>query len=76
MEAVYGLLRLDKPVIPVSPTWFDIRHLAASAKAILEVDTFHLMDLLKVFLPAVVHPHELVEVVNRIPMPTDVRPGT
>ncbi len=76
MEAVYGLLRLDKPVIPVSPTRFDIRHLAASAKAILEVETFHLMDLLKLLLPAVVHPHEVVDFVNRIPKPTDVRPGT
>jgi myosin-crossreactive antigen len=76
MEAVYGLLHLDKPVIPVSPTRFDIRHIAANAKAALEVESFHLMDLLKLLLPAVVHPHEVVEIVNRIPKPTDVRPGT
>jgi oleate hydratase len=76
MEAVYGLLRLDKPVIPVSPTRFDIRHIAAGAKATLDVETFHLVDLLKLLLPAVVHPHEVVELVNRIPKPTDVRPGT
>jgi len=76
MEAVYGLLRLDKPVIPVSPTRFDIRHIAANAKATLEVESFHLTDLLKLLLPAVVHPHKVVELVNQIPKPTDVRPGT
>jgi len=76
MEAVYGLLRLDRPIIPVSSTRFDVRHIAAGARAILDVETFHLVDLLKLLLPAAVHPHEVVELVNRIPKPTDVRPGT
>jgi hypothetical protein len=35
-----------------------------------------LKDLLKLLLPAVVHPRETVGLVNRIPKPTDVRPGT
>ena len=82
MEAVYGLLKLDKPIIPVSPTRYDIRHLAASIRAVLDIDTFHLKDLLELLVPAALHPHELVELielvelVNRIPEPVDVRPGT
>jgi oleate hydratase len=76
MEAVYGLLQLDKPVIPVSPTRWDIRHFAAMVRSTTEVDSFQLKDLLMLLLPAVVHPHETVELVNRIPEPTDVRPGT
>ena len=76
MEAVYGLLKLDKPIIPVSPTRFDLRHIAANAKATLNVDDFHLTDLLKLLLPVVVHPHEMVKLTNSIPKPTDVRPGT
>jgi len=76
MEAVYGLLRLDKPVIPVSPTRFDIRHIAALAKSTLEVEAFHFSDLAKMLLPAAVHPNEIVGLINGIPKPTDVRPGT
>jgi myosin-crossreactive antigen len=85
MEAVYGLLQLDKPVIPVSPTKFDIRHIAGLFRSNLEVEGLHLKDLLnplllkdllKLLLPAVVHPRETVGLVNRIPKPTDVRPGT
>jgi oleate hydratase len=82
MQAVYGLLKLDKPIIPVSPTRYDIRHLAASIRAVLDIDTFHLKDLLQLLAPAALHPHELfelaklVELVNRIPEPVDVRPGT
>lgn len=82
MEAVYGLLKLDKPVIPVSATRYDIRHLAASIRAVLDIDTFHVKDLLQLLVPAALHPHELfelvklVELVNRIPEPVDVRPGT
>jgi oleate hydratase len=82
MEAVYGLLELDKPVIPVSATRYDIRHLAASVRAVLDVDTFHLRDLLRLLVPAGLHPQELVELVklvdlvNQIPEPVDVRPGT
>jgi len=86
MEAVYGLLQLDKPVIPVSPTKFDIRHIAGLFRSNLEVEGLHLKDLLnplllkdlllKLLLPAVVHPREMVGLVKRIPKPTDVRPGT
>ncbi len=86
MEAVYGLLQLDKPVVPVSPTKFDIRHIAGLFRSNLEVEGLHLKDLLnplllkdlllKLLLPAVVHPREMVELVKRIPVPTDVRPGT
>lgn len=85
MEAVYGLLQLDKPVIPVSPTKFDIRHIAGLFRSNLEVEGLHLKDLLnplllkdllKLLLPAVVHPREMVGLVSRIPKPTDVRPGT
>lgn len=90
MEAVYGLLKLDKPIIPVSPTRYDIRHLAASVRALLDLDTLHPQDLLlRLVLPAALHPqdlllrpHELgelvdlVELANRIPEPVDVRPGT
>jgi oleate hydratase len=82
MEAVYGLLELDNPIIPVSPTRYDIRHLAASIRAVLDIDTFHLKDLLRLLVPAALHPQELfelaklVELVNRIPEPDDVRPGT
>jgi oleate hydratase len=82
MEAVYGLLQLDKPVIPVSPTRYDIRHLAASIRAVLDIETFHLKDLVQLLAPAALHPPELVELVklvelvNRIPEPVDVRPGT
>jgi hypothetical protein len=90
MEAVYGLLKLDKPIIPVSPTRYDIRHLAASVRALLDLDTLHPQDLLlRLVLPAALHPqdlllrpHELAELVdlvelaNRIPEPVDVRPGT
>jgi oleate hydratase len=80
MEAVYGLLKLDKPIIPVSPTRYDVRHLAASARALLDLDTLHLTDLLlRLLVPAALHPNqlvELVELVNRIPEPVDVRPGT
>ena len=85
MEAVYGLLQLDKPVIPLSPTKFDIRHIAGLLRSNLEVEGLHLKDLLnpfllkdllKLLLPAVVHPRDMVGLVNRIPKPTDVRPGT
>jgi oleate hydratase len=83
MEAVYGLLKLDKPIIPLSPTRYDVRHLAASLKALLDIDTLHLKNLLlRLLVPAAGHPHELVELVglvelaNRIPEPVDVRPGT
>jgi oleate hydratase len=82
MEAVYGLLQLDKPIIPVSPTRYDIRHLAASIRAVLDTETFHVKDLLQLLAPAALHPHELfelvklVELVNQIPEPGDVRPGT
>jgi hypothetical protein len=85
MEAVYGLLQLDKPVIPVSPTKFDIRHIAGLFRSNLEVEGLHLKDLLnplllkdllKLLLPAVVHPREIVGLAKRIPKPTDVRPGT
>jgi oleate hydratase len=82
MEAVYGLLKLDKPVIPVSATRYDIRHLAASIKAVLDVDTFGVKDLLLRLIPAALNPRQLVElvelldIVNQIPEPVDVRPGT
>jgi len=90
MEAVYGLLKLDKPIIPVSPTRYDIRHLAASVRALLDLDTLHPQDLLlRLVLPAALHPQDLllrphdlaelvdlVELANRIPEPVDVRPGT
>lgn len=94
MEAVYGLLQLDTPVIPVSPTKFDIRHIAGLFRSNLEVEGLHLKDplnplhlkdllnplllkdVLKLLLPAVVHPREMVELAERIPRPTDVRPGT
>jgi oleate hydratase len=76
MEAVYGLLQLDRPVIAVSPTRFDIRHIAATTKSSMSLDNFHVNDLLKLLLPTALHPHEIVDLVNRIPKPTDVRPGT
>lgn len=83
MEAVYGLLNLDKPIIPLSPTRYDVRQLAASLKALLDIDTLHLQNLLlRLLVPAALHPHELVELaglvelLNRIPEPVDVRPGT
>jgi oleate hydratase len=41
MEAVYGLLQLDKPVIPLSPTKFDIRHIAGLFRSNLEVEGLH-----------------------------------
>lgn len=44
MEAVYGLLQLDKPVIPISATKFDIRHIAAVLRSNLEVEGVQLMD--------------------------------
>lgn len=85
MEAVYGLLQLDKPVIPLSPTQFDIRHIAGLFRSSLEVEgvglkdllnPFLLKDLLKLFLPALLHPREMVGLLSRIPKPTDIRPGT
>jgi oleate hydratase len=82
MEAVYGLLKLDKPVIPLSATRYDVRHLAASIKAVLDIETFHLTDPLQLLVPAALHPLELVRLfellalVNKIPEPVDVRPGT
>ncbi|HLY51269.1 MAG TPA: oleate hydratase [Solirubrobacteraceae bacterium] len=85
MEAVYGLLQLDRPVIPVSPTKFDLRHIASVFRSNLELDSVHLnnlldpllaKDLLRLLLPTLAHPRQLVELVNRIPDPTDVRPGT
>ena len=78
MEAVYGLLQLDTPVIPVSPTKFDIRHIAGVFRSNLKdlLNPLLLKDVLKLLLPAAVHPREMVELVKRIPRPTDVRPGT
>jgi oleate hydratase len=38
MQAVYGLLELDKPVIEVYPTSLDLRYILASVKTILDVD--------------------------------------
>lgn len=82
MEAVYGLLKLDKPLIPVSATRYDVRHLAASVKAVLDIETFRLTDPLQLLVPAALRPLELVklvqlvDLVNEIPEPVDVRPGT
>ncbi|MBS1894034.1 MAG: oleate hydratase [Actinobacteria bacterium] len=75
LEAAYGLLHLDKPIIRTSKTRYDIRHLAAAARTFAGVDELSLGDLLKMALPAARHPRELVEVIDRIPDPDDVRPG-
>jgi oleate hydratase len=78
MEAVYGLLHLDKPVIETSPSKYDIRHLANMLRAGVQEQSFHFQPsvVLELLQPALAHPDKLVEFLDRIPKPTDVRPGT
>lgn len=72
MMAAYGLLKLDKPIIPVYPTKYDLRILAAMGKSMANIKTVTMRNLLRTVAPLIIHPGTVFDGINRIPVMSKV----